>query len=86
MSTVDTQLLAELPSADQSSATNSTFLQLAVAALGNILGTAEVIQKKYITLDEVSYHDTYKDCWIVLYDRVYDITKFLELVSPPKNY
>lgn len=30
-----------------------------------------------ITLEEVSFHDQINDCWIVLYDRVYDVTKFL---------
>lgn len=38
-----------------------------------------VRHRKQYTLDEVSYHDTYGDCWIVLYDRVYDITDFLQL-------
>lgn len=33
------------------------------------------------TLKQVSDHDSWDDCWIVIYDRVYDITKFLELVS-----
>lgn len=38
-----------------------------------------VRHRKQYTLDEVSYHDTFGDCWIVLYDRVYDITDFLQL-------
>jgi cytochrome b involved in lipid metabolism len=29
------------------------------------------------TLDEVSYHDTPNDCWMIIYDRVYDVTSFL---------
>jgi len=29
------------------------------------------------TLDEVSFHDTPVDCWLVVYDNVYDITPFL---------
>lgn len=29
------------------------------------------------TLDEVSEHDTYNDCWIILYDKVFDVTQFL---------
>lgn len=33
-----------------------------------------------ITLQEVSDHDTYDDCWIILYDRVYDVTEFLNQV------
>lgn len=34
-----------------------------------------------ITLKEVVSHDTYDDCWIILYDRVYDVTKFLNEVK-----
>ena len=33
---------------------------------------------KIITLDEVSYHCTKNDGWIVLYDKVYDISEYLE--------
>lgn len=33
-----------------------------------------------ISLDEVQYHDNIGDYWIVLYDRVYDITSFLQEV------
>ncbi|KAK3852785.1 hypothetical protein Pcinc_040635 [Petrolisthes cinctipes] len=29
------------------------------------------------TLDEVAMHDTMDDCWIILYDKVFDVTKFL---------
>lgn len=32
-----------------------------------------------ITLDEVSRHKTAEDCWIVIDDTVYDVTKFLKL-------
>lgn len=34
-----------------------------------------------ITLKEVAEHDSYDDCWIILYDRVYDVTKFLYEVN-----
>lgn len=34
-----------------------------------------------IALKEVAEHDSYDDCWIVLYDRVYDVTKFLNEVN-----
>lgn len=37
--------------------------------------------KQIITLEEVSDHDNSNDCWIIIYDRVYDITKFSDLVS-----
>lgn len=34
-----------------------------------------------ISLDQVSWHDNVRDCWIVIYDRVYDVTAFLSEVS-----
>lgn len=34
-----------------------------------------------ISLKEVADHDSYDDCWIVLYDRVYDVTDFLNEVN-----
>lgn len=43
-------------------------------------GTPEA-KDRVITLAEVSQHDTPKDCWVVIYDRVYDITDFLDEVS-----
>lgn len=33
---------------------------------------------RIITLAEVSQHDTPRDCWVVIYDRVYDITTFID--------
>lgn len=36
--------------------------------------------ERTITLSEVSWHDSYADCWIIIYDRVYDITDFLDEV------
>lgn len=33
------------------------------------------------SLSEVSNHDNNKDCWIVLYDRVYNVTDFLNQVN-----
>ncbi|XP_030383178.1 cytochrome b5 [Scaptodrosophila lebanonensis] len=30
-----------------------------------------------LTLEQVAHHDSYDDCWIVIYDRVYDVTQFL---------
>lgn len=29
------------------------------------------------TLEEVSEHDSFDDCWIVLFDKVFDVTNFL---------
>lgn len=34
-----------------------------------------------ISLLEVSQHDSFDDCWLVIYDRVYDVTSFLQSVS-----
>lgn len=31
-----------------------------------------------ITMEEVSWHDKIQDCWIIIYDRVYDVTDFLD--------
>ncbi|XP_061398059.1 uncharacterized protein LOC133333785 [Musca vetustissima] len=31
-----------------------------------------------ISLDAVAQHDDYSDCWVVIYDRVYDVTTFLQ--------
>uniref|UniRef100_A0A1A9WLM5 Cytochrome b5 heme-binding domain-containing protein n=1 Tax=Glossina brevipalpis TaxID=37001 RepID=A0A1A9WLM5_9MUSC len=31
-----------------------------------------------ICLETVAQHDDYSDCWIVIYDRVYDVTNFLQ--------
>lgn len=33
---------------------------------------------KIITIEEVSWHDQSDDCWIIIYDYVYDCTKFIE--------
>lgn len=34
-----------------------------------------------ILLMEVATHDSIADCWIVIYDRVYNVTEFIENVS-----
>ena len=36
-----------------------------------------------ISLDEVSYHNTRDDAWIVIYDQVYEMTDYLENSSHP---
>ncbi|XP_041973969.1 cytochrome b5-like [Aricia agestis] len=33
---------------------------------------------RVISLTEVAMHDTIDDCWVVIYDRVYDITTFFD--------
>lgn len=43
-------------------------------------GTPEA-KDRVITLAEVLQHDSYQDCWVVIYDRVYDITDFFDEVG-----
>lgn len=72
-----------------SSQQSTSILQLAMTALrlttppssdrNNNSTHPSLRLRPQITLDEVAYHDTFDDCWIVLYDRVYNITKFLKL-------
>lgn len=50
----------------------------------NVFSSDVLIEEKrrrIIDLAEVANHDTLDDCWIVLYDRVYDVTEFLYKVS-----
>ncbi|KXJ75384.1 hypothetical protein RP20_CCG011855 [Aedes albopictus] len=94
MSLADTQVLnsavVDVHSADEvqtAASQSASFFQLAMTALritatttpSNDRNNNNLRLRKQITLDEVSYHDTMQDCWIVLYDRVYDITGFLEM-------
>ena len=37
--------------------------------------------KKIYSLEEIKKHNDGRTCWIVLHDKVYDVTKFLEEVS-----
>lgn len=83
MSTVEAQVHSPIEGNQ-----TATILQLAMTALrlskapsadgNNNVGHQQRVRKQ-ITLSEVSYHDSYDDCWIVLYDRVYDITSFLRM-------
>lgn len=59
------------------------FLSLAMTALRLSVPKEKVpcMRDEYITLDEVSYHDNEKDCWVVIYDRVYDLTNFFYEVN-----
>lgn len=63
-------------------------LSLALTALRlsktNLFATDVLVdqtRRRIISLDEVSNHDTADDCWIVLYDRVYNVTEFLDKVN-----
>lgn len=46
---------------------------------------SEKKSRRIISLNEVSEHDSYDDCWIVVYDRVYDVTNFLKEVDKNAN-
>uniref|UniRef100_A0A8C9VGH2 Cytochrome b5 type B n=1 Tax=Scleropages formosus TaxID=113540 RepID=A0A8C9VGH2_SCLFO len=37
---------------------------------------------KYYTCEEINRHNLSKDIWVVIHDKVYDITSFLEEVTP----
>lgn len=41
--------------------------------------------EKYYTLEEIRAHNTSKETWVIIHDKVYDITSFLEEVRgrPP---
>lgn len=36
---------------------------------------------KYYTLEEIQAHNLSRDTWLIIHDKVYDITSFLEEVS-----
>ncbi|CAG9566691.1 unnamed protein product [Danaus chrysippus] len=42
-----------------------------------IVPGAPEARDRILTLAEISHHDTRDDCWVVIYDRVYDISTFL---------
>lgn len=39
-----------------------------------------LISNVIITMEQVSRHDDPNDCWIIVYDKVYDVTTFLDEV------
>lgn len=60
----------------------SDLLFNAIEKLKRIQIQKEVLQGlPEITLKEVAQHDEMSDCWVVIYDRVYDVTDFLRSVS-----
>lgn len=56
------------------------FLSFAMTALR--LSKPAVIEPtdRIMTLEEVSWHDSKKDCWVIIYDRIYDLTHFFDEV------
>lgn len=43
-------------------------------------GTSEESGVKYYTVKEVQAHNMIKDTWLIIHDKVYDITSFMEEV------
>lgn len=37
--------------------------------------------ERIISMKEVSWHDEPGDCWVIIFDKVYDVTKFLNEVG-----
>lgn len=37
--------------------------------------------EKIYTLEEIKSHNDGRSCWLVIHDKVYDVTKFLEEVA-----
>lgn len=86
-----------LPTADiESSETASAATSFITTTLRSIFfskasstsGQESEIDKKLknISLVEVSNHDSFDDCWIIIYDRIYDVTGFLHQVSIFSNH
>lgn len=50
-----------------------------VAAPEQVAETKDACAKKLFTMDEIRKHNTEHDCWIIVKDRVYDATEYLEL-------
>lgn len=42
---------------------------------------ADEASKKTFTFDEVKDHNKAGDCWLVIHDGIYDVTKFLDEVK-----
>ena len=60
----------------------ATFITVAAKSISETWNQQQQSSKKCLpefSLSEVAEHNNSNDCWIVIYDKVYDITKFLPL-------
>lgn len=91
MSTIDTQGVISSDIQKREQTQNANILQLTMAALRLTSTAVSTVQLttldsnasklREISLDEVSLHYDRSDCWLIIYDRVYDVTRFLDTVS-----
>ena len=51
--------------------------------LGLVGGTDEATGLELVSLEEVSWHGSREDAWLVLYDRVYEVTDYLATSRHP---
>ena len=51
--------------------------------LGLVSGTDEATGLELVSLEEVSWHGSREDAWLVLYDRVYEVTDYLAASRHP---
>ncbi|XP_018574981.1 cytochrome b5-like [Anoplophora glabripennis] len=58
--------------------TNTTAATTKVEPYASTTSTSIFEDYKTFSLEEVSWHDTLGDCWIIIYDRIYDVTDFLQ--------
>ena len=52
--------------------------QISFKATTPAVGTEFQVKLKQYTLKDVAQHCTYDSCWMVIYDKVYDFTEFIE--------
>ncbi|KAL9929992.1 cytochrome b5 [Glossina fuscipes fuscipes] len=76
MTTTITGLLQALHIIPTPSIKQKTSQSVTTTNKSNVSLTATSLPE--ICLKIVAQHDDYSDCWIVVYDRVYDVTNFLQ--------
>lgn len=56
------------------------------AESNSVEGNGETVEGgvKYYTLEEIQAHNMSNDTWLIIHDKVYDITSFLEEVRHPE--